>query len=75
MKLPFFPFFDIISWYAHLYCPVIIQGKKKFIDKKTAKTFVVVNRSRSDNLYYEEGSTPNVLIPKGMEGAVVNAIA
>lgn len=32
---------------------------------------MIVGRSRSDNLYYEEGSTANVLIPKGMEGSVV----
>ncbi|KAK8823817.1 hypothetical protein WA538_001108, partial [Blastocystis sp. DL] len=31
---------------------------------------MLVNRSRSDHLYYEEGSTPNVLVPKGNEGSI-----
>lgn len=47
------------------------RGKRKFIDKKKAKVFMLVNRSRSDHLYYEEGSTPNVLVPKGNEGSIV----
>ena len=32
---------------------------------------MLVNRSRYDHLYYEEGSTPNVLVPKGNEGSIV----
>lgn len=49
------------------------KDKKKFIDKKKGVTFVLVGRSRSDPMYYEEGTTPNVLIPKGMEGTLVTA--
>ena len=47
------------------------KDKKKFIDKKKGVTFLLVGRSRSDPMYYEEGTTPNVLIPKGMEGSLV----
>ena len=64
-------FGSFFSWYVHLPPILTVEGRKKFIDKKSAQTFILTNRSRSDNLYYEEGSTPNVLIPKGMEGSVV----
>ena len=59
------------SWWDHYIEELTLQPKRKFIDKKTAKTFRLVSRSRSDPLYYEEGSTPNVLVPKDNGSSLV----
>uniref|UniRef100_A0A182P8H2 Protein LTV1 homolog n=1 Tax=Anopheles epiroticus TaxID=199890 RepID=A0A182P8H2_9DIPT len=40
-----------------------LQGKKKFIDKKTAVTFRLVNRSQHDPLYVDEAAPQHVLVP------------
>ncbi|XP_058128830.1 protein LTV1 homolog [Anopheles ziemanni] len=39
------------------------MGKKKFIDKKNAVTFRLVNRSQQDPLYVDERAPQNVLLP------------
>ncbi|XP_040168444.1 protein LTV1 homolog [Anopheles arabiensis] len=39
------------------------MGKKKFIDKKTAVTFRLVNRSQHDPLYVDETAPQHVLVP------------
>uniref|UniRef100_A0A182MYD7 Protein LTV1 homolog n=1 Tax=Anopheles dirus TaxID=7168 RepID=A0A182MYD7_9DIPT len=39
------------------------MGKKKFIDKKSAVTFRLVNRSQHDPLYVDEKAPQHVLVP------------
>uniref|UniRef100_A0A023EVX4 Protein LTV1 homolog n=1 Tax=Aedes albopictus TaxID=7160 RepID=A0A023EVX4_AEDAL len=44
------------------------MGKKKFIDKKKAVTFRLVNRSQQDPLYVDETAPQHVLVPVSAPG-------
>lgn len=44
------------------------MGKKKFIDKKKAVTFRLVNRSQQDPLYVDETAPQHVLVPISAPG-------
>ena len=47
------------------------KDKKKVIDKKKGVAVGRVGRSRAGPMGCEEGATPSVLIPEGMEGTLV----
>uniref|UniRef100_A0A182VTB9 Protein LTV1 homolog n=1 Tax=Anopheles minimus TaxID=112268 RepID=A0A182VTB9_9DIPT len=51
------------------------MGKKKFIDKKTAVTFRLVNRSQHDPLYVDETAPQHVLVPVRVPPKYANLIA
>uniref|UniRef100_A0A182RLP6 Protein LTV1 homolog n=1 Tax=Anopheles funestus TaxID=62324 RepID=A0A182RLP6_ANOFN len=51
------------------------MGKKKFIDKKTAVTFRLVNRSQHDPLYVDEKAPQHVLVPVRVPPKYANLIA
>lgn len=40
------------------------MGPKKWIDKKKAETFQVVNRSHDDSRFYDESASSGVLVPR-----------
>ncbi|XP_053685455.1 protein LTV1 homolog isoform X2 [Sabethes cyaneus] len=44
------------------------MGKKKFIDKKKAVTFRLVNRSQQDPLFVDENAPQHVLVPVSLPG-------
>lgn len=52
-----------------------MQGKKKFIDKKTAVTFRLVNRSQHDPLYVDETAPQHVLVPVRVPAKYANLVA
>uniref|UniRef100_A0A182YA34 Protein LTV1 homolog n=1 Tax=Anopheles stephensi TaxID=30069 RepID=A0A182YA34_ANOST len=51
------------------------MGKKKFIDKKTAVTFRLVNRSQHDPLYVDETAPQHVLVPVRVPPKYANLVA
>uniref|UniRef100_A0A182R1E6 Protein LTV1 homolog n=1 Tax=Anopheles farauti TaxID=69004 RepID=A0A182R1E6_9DIPT len=51
------------------------MGKKKFIDKKSAVTFRLVNRSQHDPLYVDEKAPQHVLVPVRLPPKYANLVA
>lgn len=47
---------------------LLVQGKKKFIDKKKAATFAVVHRSQHDPLLADDTASSLVLVPVELPG-------